>query len=62
MLRYSEVLLNWIEAKAELETLGGAAVTQDDIDISINAIRDRPLDAGQEALGVQLTFVVGDPS
>ena len=55
VLRYSEVLLNWIEAKAELETLGGAAVTQDDIDISINAIRDRPLDAGQEALGVQKT-------
>lgn len=55
LLRYSEVLLNWIEAKAELETLGGAAVTQDDIDISINAIRDRPLDAGQEALGVQKT-------
>ena len=55
VLRYSEVLLNWIEAKAELETLGGAAVTQDDIDLSINAIRDRPLDAGQEALGVQQT-------
>lgn len=55
VLRYSEVLLNWIEAKAELETLGGTAVTQDDIDISINAIRDRPLDAGQEALGVQKT-------
>ncbi|MDY5088516.1 MAG: RagB/SusD family nutrient uptake outer membrane protein [Prevotella sp.] len=55
VLRYSEVLLNWIEAKAELETLGGAVVTQDDIDISINAIRDRPLDAGQEALGVQKT-------
>lgn len=55
VLRYSEVLLNWIEAKAELETLGGAAVTQDDIDLSINAIRDRPLDAGQEALGVQKT-------
>ena len=55
VLRYSEVLLNWIEAKAELETLGGAAVTQDDIDLSLNAIRDRPLDAGQEALGVQKT-------
>lgn len=55
VLRYSEVLLNWIEAKAELETLGGAAVTQDDIDVSINAIRNRPLDAGQEALGVKKT-------
>lgn len=55
VLRYSEVLLNWIEAKAELETLGGPAVTQDDIDVSINAIRNRPLDAGQEALGVKKT-------
>ena len=55
VLRDSSVHRNWIEAKAELETLVGAAVTQDDIDISINAIRDRPLDAGQEALGVQKT-------
>ncbi|MDY6241238.1 MAG: RagB/SusD family nutrient uptake outer membrane protein [Prevotella sp.] len=55
VIRYAEVLLNWIEAKAELETLGGPAVTQEDIDISINAIRDRPLDAGQAALGVKKT-------
>ena len=45
VMRYAEVLLNWIEAKAELATLGEAAVTQADIDISINAIRKRPLDA-----------------
>lgn len=43
VLRYSEVLLNWIEAKAELATMGGAAVTQSDIDVSINKIRSRPL-------------------
>ena len=45
VMRYAEVLLNWIEAKAELATLGEAAVTQADIDLSINAIRKRPLDA-----------------
>ena len=45
VMRYAEVLLNWIEAKAELATLGEAAVTQADIDRSINAIRKRPLDA-----------------
>lgn len=43
IMRYSEVLLNWIEAKAELASLGSAAVTQANIDISINAIRDREL-------------------
>ena len=45
VMRLAEVVLNWIEAKAELETMGGAAVTQADIDASINAIRNRPLDA-----------------
>ncbi|GHV13861.1 hypothetical protein FACS1894169_01700 [Bacteroidia bacterium] len=44
VIRYGEVLLNWIEAKAELATLGGSAVTQDDINKSINVLRDRPLD------------------
>ncbi|MDR2065804.1 MAG: RagB/SusD family nutrient uptake outer membrane protein [Prevotellaceae bacterium] len=52
VMRYAEVLLNWIEAKAELATLGGAAVTQDDIDNSINIIRNRPLDADAIANGV----------
>lgn len=42
-IRYAEVLLNWIEAKAELATVGGPAVTQDDIDKSINKLRDRPI-------------------
>ncbi|HMR84164.1 MAG TPA: RagB/SusD family nutrient uptake outer membrane protein [Niabella sp.] len=43
VFRYAEALLNWIEAKAELSTIGGGAVTQADIDISINKIRNRPL-------------------
>jgi hypothetical protein len=55
VLRYAEVLLNWIEAKAELETLGGGAVSQADLDISVNKIRNRPL--AQQAIdrGVEKT-------
>ena len=49
-------MLNYIEAKAELaDKLGGAAVTQNDLDISINAIRDRPLDQEAISKGVQKT-------
>ncbi|NDV81029.1 RagB/SusD family nutrient uptake outer membrane protein [Bacteroides sp. 51] len=56
VLRYSEVLLNWIEIKQELaENFSGAAVTQKDIDISINAIRDRELDLPAVEKGVQKT-------
>lgn len=55
VMRYAEVLLNWIEAKAELATLGGQAVTQNDIDKSINKIRSRPLDAVAIAKGVKKT-------
>jgi len=55
VLRYAEVLLNWIEAKAELNSMGGSAVTQDDIDKSINKIRDRPLAAEAIARGVDKT-------
>nr|MCR5710735.1 RagB/SusD family nutrient uptake outer membrane protein [Bacteroidales bacterium] len=55
-VRYSETVLNWIEAKAELaEHFGGPAVTQSDIDRSINAIRTRPLDAQAIAKGVRQT-------
>ncbi|MDR2406851.1 MAG: RagB/SusD family nutrient uptake outer membrane protein [Bacteroidales bacterium] len=43
VMRYAEVLLNWIEAKAELATLDGQAVMQSDIETSINKIRNRPL-------------------
>ena len=55
VIRLAEVVLNWVEAKAELATMGGAAVTQDDIDRSINAIRSRPLDATAIAKGVKKT-------
>ena len=50
VIRYAEVLLNWIEAKAEL---GG--VTQTDIDNSINQLRRRPLDATAQAKGLKNT-------
>ncbi len=55
ILRLAEVVLNWIEAKAELATMGGAAVTQADLDASINAIRNRPLDDVAIDKGVQKT-------
>jgi hypothetical protein len=55
VIRYGEVVLNWIEAKAELATMGGAAVTQAEIDASINAIRNRPLDAVATGKGVKKT-------
>jgi len=55
VLRYAEVLLNWIEAKVELDNLGGAVVTQADIDKSINKIRNRPLAPEAVAKGVAKT-------
>lgn len=56
VMRYAEVVLNWIEAKAELaESFGGAAVQQGDIDKSINAIRKRPLDDAAKSKGVKQT-------
>jgi hypothetical protein len=55
VMRYAEVVLNWIEAKAELAAMGGAAVTQANIDASVNAIRTRPLDATATAKGIKKT-------
>jgi len=55
VIRYAEVVLNWIEAKAELATMGGTAVIQDDIDKSVNAIRLRPLDIIATSKGIQKT-------
>lgn len=55
VMRLGEVLLNWIEAKAELATMGGTAVSQPDIDASINQIRSRPLDAEAIERGVKQT-------
>lgn len=67
--RLAEVVLNWVEAKQILaEFYGGAAVTQGDLDKSINAIRLRPLDADAESKGVQqtaplsLTALPNDPT
>lgn len=55
-IRYAEAVLNFIEAKAELaDKFGGAAVTQADLDASINAIRNRPLDDVAIAKGVKKT-------
>ncbi|MDH6308896.1 hypothetical protein M2451_001646 [Dysgonomonas sp. PFB1-18] len=55
VMRYSEVLLNWVEAKAELADMGILPLTQSDLDISVNAIRNR--DLAKEAIdaGVQKT-------
>lgn len=55
VMRYAEVLLNWIESKAELSTIGGGSVTQDDIDKSINKLRSRPIAPEAEAMGVKKT-------
>ena len=55
-VRYAETVLNWIEAKAELaDKFGGAAVTQADLDKSINAIRNRPIADAAIARGVKKT-------
>ncbi|GHT63157.1 hypothetical protein FACS189451_09330 [Bacteroidia bacterium] len=55
VIRYGEILLNWIEAKAILAETGGTAVTQGDIDKSINVLRNRPLDAVAIGRGVAKT-------
>ncbi|MDR3350088.1 MAG: RagB/SusD family nutrient uptake outer membrane protein [Prevotellaceae bacterium] len=55
VMRYAELLLNWIEAKAELATLGGTPVTQGDIEASINKIRNRPLDKTATDKGLKKT-------
>lgn len=54
--RLAEVVLNWIEAKQILaENHGGGAVTQADLDRSVNAIRNRPLDAEATSKGLEKT-------
>ncbi|WP_181304791.1 RagB/SusD family nutrient uptake outer membrane protein [Rufibacter sp. XAAS-G3-1] len=42
VIRYGEVLINYAEAAAELATVGGPALTQNDLNISINVLRSRP--------------------
>lgn len=43
IMRYAEVLLNYAEAAYELSRIGGEAFTQNDLDISINLLRQRVL-------------------
>lgn len=66
VMKYNEVLMNYIEAAAELATLGAYNLTQKDFDKTINVLRDRPstsmphvtLDGGQlKVNGV----VINDP-
>jgi hypothetical protein len=42
VMRYGEVLLNYVEATAILAQMGQGTLTQHDLDISINKLRDRP--------------------
>lgn len=45
VIRYAETVLNWIEAKAELaERFNVGSISAEDLKVSINAIRQRPLD------------------
>lgn len=41
IMKFNEVLLNYLEAAAELSALGARAITQMDVDMTINKIRDR---------------------
>lgn len=41
-MKLNEVLLNYIEAAAELASMGAYTLTQDDFDKTINALRKRP--------------------
>jgi len=55
--RYAEVLLNYAEAQAELDDLGQGSLTQNDLDISINLLRDR---VGMPHL--EMTSITDDPN
>lgn len=67
IMRLGEVVLNWIEAKAVLAEMNVGTVSQADIDASINAIRNRPLNSAAQAAGVkktaalQLSAIPDDP-
>ena len=43
IIRYAEVLLNYVEARYEISKIGGEAFSQADLDKSINEIRKRTL-------------------
>jgi hypothetical protein len=42
VMKYNEVLMNYIEAAAELADMGAYTLTQSDFDKTINAVRNRP--------------------
>ncbi|MBF9251956.1 RagB/SusD family nutrient uptake outer membrane protein [Pontibacter sp. 172403-2] len=54
VIRYGEVLMNYAEAAAELGTIGGPALTNADLDKSINVLRTRP------GINMPALQVVGD--
>lgn len=43
VMRYAEVLLNYVEARYEVSKIGGKSFSQNDLDSSINMIRTRQL-------------------
>ena len=59
IIRLGEVMMNYIEAAAELETMGKYTVTQDDIDATINQLRTRASFGGKLA---KLQIVGGQPA
>lgn len=56
VIRYAEVLLNYVEARYEISTVGGAAFAQSDLDKSINMIRARKLTKWGESPAVDRTM------
>ncbi|MGV3705165.1 MAG: RagB/SusD family nutrient uptake outer membrane protein [Arcticibacter sp.] len=42
IIRFGEVLINYAEAAAELATVGGPALTNEDLNLSVNVLRSRP--------------------
>ena len=56
IMRYAEVLLNYVEARYEISQVGGSAFTQADLDKSINVIRKRELTKWGETPAVERTM------
>lgn len=56
IIRYAEVLLNYVEARYETSKVGGAGFTQSDLDKSINQIRNRVLTKWGEKPAIDRTM------
>ncbi len=56
IIRYAEVLLNYLEARYEISTIGGSAFAQEDLDKTINEIRKRQLTKWGESPAVVRTM------